>query len=129
MRSTFIPIQGTFDIAHARASLRVHMAAQHWSTRFCARATIAITALGELIIAAEHGGVATVRVSIHEGTKPGVELSCVVRLRSSNEHRLEQAIATFDRTVDLLRAEERNGILYITSRMYLEGKSDALPQL
>ena len=64
MISTTIPIQGTFDIAKGRNSLRAHIAAQRWPPTFGARAAAVVTALGELILNVQGQNLVIVRMNV-----------------------------------------------------------------
>ncbi len=50
MISTVILVHAEFDIARGCKTLRAHIAAQNWKPTVGARATAALTAMGDLIL-------------------------------------------------------------------------------
>jgi len=101
---TVVPIQGTYDIAYARNTLRVKIAQQRWSMFVNAHATIALTALGELILLTERLQPVMVNIeTLAEPNRYGVKLSSrfdVPDERPSNweekQRNLQQAATEFD---------------------------------
>lgn len=119
MTSTTIPIQSTFDIARGRNSLRTHIAAQRWTPVFGARASAALTALGELILYAEINNVVVVRLRIVEvNGAGGIELMCAVAGDTHNE-RFTEAQTRLRRAVDELEMEDGYNGLQITARLWM----------
>ncbi len=103
---TVVPIQGTFDIAYARNTLRLKIAQQRWSMFVNAHASIALTALGELILLTERAQPVMVNIeTIAEPQRYGVRLSSrfdVPGAKPSNweekKRNLEQASSEFNLT-------------------------------
>ena len=99
--STIVPIQGTYDIALARNTLRTKIALQRWPIVFNARAATALTALGELILIT--GKVQPIPIKIEilgQPSKCGIKLTCRFSLPDKrpirweeHKHKLEQAAA------------------------------------
>jgi hypothetical protein len=103
MITTTIPIEGTFDIAKGRSSLRTHIAVQRWPTVFSARVTTALTALGELIMAYGSNRVIIVKAEIiNGGNNDGVAFEVNLPLLDIDEPRLCQALARLERATDTL---------------------------
>ena len=103
MITTTIPIEGTFDIAKGRSSLRIHIAAQRWPTVFSARVAAALTALGELIIAYGSNRVIIVKAEISNGgTNDGIAFAVNLPLLDIDEPRLCQALSRLERATDTL---------------------------
>lgn len=113
MKTTVVPIQGTFDIAQARARLRTHLAPLRWSPLFTARSSTAVTALGELIIAFEHGKVCPVRVAIEDEKKnKGISFSCSLHFdEQDDQQRVTNLLNHLRSCVDSLDISMRNGVI------------------
>ena len=103
MISTTIPIQGTFDIAKGRNSLRAHIAAQCWSPTFGARAAAALTALGELILFTSHHNLVIVRMTVvDQGDKVGIHFACNIQSPGENLSAFGEVEDRLDRATDTL---------------------------
>lgn len=101
MISTTIPIQGTFDIAKGRNSIRAHIAAQRWSPTFGARVAAALTALGELILYTNRNNLVIVRMNVHEeGDTAGIEFVCTVQIPEGDLRAYQDAEARLARATD-----------------------------
>jgi hypothetical protein len=119
MISTTIPIQGTFDIAKGRNSLRAHIAAQHWSPTFGARAAAALTALGELILQANKHNLVIVRMNVfEEGNEIGVQFTCTIQIPEGESAGLRQAEDRLSRAADQLEMQEIAHSVQITAGVW-----------
>lgn len=117
-KTAVIPIQGTFDIAQARATLRTHLALFRWSPLFTARASTAVTALGELIIAFEHGRVCPVRMQISNAKKPGIDFICKLHIdKDDDQARTDYLLKHLDTCVDWLDINEIDGMINLHAKM------------
>ena len=107
MISTTIPIQGTFDIAKGRNSLRAHIAAQRWSPTFGARAAAALTALGELILFASRHNLVIVRMTVVDtGDQAGIHFACNIQAPGDNLSAFQEAENRLGRATDSLELRE-----------------------
>jgi hypothetical protein len=78
--ATAVPIQGTFDIAIARNTLRSKIVQQRWPIVFNARAATALTALGELILALDRSQTIVIQIeTLTDEKKCGIQLSSQFR--------------------------------------------------
>lgn len=121
---TTIPIQGTFDIALGRKTLREKVLAQGWKPAFNARAAAALTALGELILLASAGKTVPVTLRmLEEANDPGILLSCQVNPMDVIPDSLDQATERLNQASDDLQIEEttRGFRIAVQVRCY-EGK-------
>ena len=108
LTSTVVPIQGTFDIARARNSIRAMISLRRWSANFNARAATALTALGELILLTGGNKTVPIRVEIHEcENRCGIMLSCTVEASNSEPARWEAKQNNLRRAVDEFDIEEK----------------------
>lgn len=114
------PIQGTFDIAIARNTLRRKISGGNWTPTFNARAAAALTALGELILAVHHStNVVLVNLVILEDHhQQGVEFSCDVRLPEHHGD-LNEPCQRLERACDTLETEEVGGHLYVSVKVWM----------
>jgi hypothetical protein len=128
MITTTIPIEGTFDIAKGRSSMRAHIAVQRWPTVFGARVSAALTALGELIIAFGSDRVIIVKAEIiYGGTNDGVAFEVNLPLMNTDEPRLSQALARLERATDTLGMRDIANITQIaTSVLVVEERTSVL---
>ena len=118
MISTTIPVQGTFDIAKGRNSLRAHIAAQRWSPTFGARAAAALTALGELILNAQGQNLVIVRLNvIDEGEVKGVQFVCNIQINDADTY--ENAAQRLQRAADDLDVREVAQNAQIVASVYV----------
>lgn len=79
MGSSVIPIQGTFDVAKGRNSLRTEIARQCWPGTLNVRASATLTALGDLIVHSKPTSSVPVHVDFHlEGPRPGIHICCTM---------------------------------------------------
>lgn len=116
MISTTIPIQGTFDIAKGRNSLRTHVAAQQWPPTFGARAAASLTALGELILQAGKNSLVIVRINIIEdGSSAGVQFECSFPRPTGDLAPFEDAQNRLGRASDQLSIQEIGGNIQVTA--------------
>jgi hypothetical protein len=104
---TTIPIQGTFDIALGRRTLREKVLAQGWKPSFNARAAAALTALGELILLASGGKSVPVTLRlVEDADDAGIQLSCQVNPTDVIADSLDQATERLDQATDDLQIEK-----------------------
>ena len=107
MISTTLPIQGTFDIAKGRNSLRTHIASQRWAPAFGARAAAVLTALGELILHTNRHGLVIVRITIvEEGVDAGVHFECNIQSPEGETRQFNEAHERLQRASDHLEMRE-----------------------
>jgi hypothetical protein len=121
---TTIPIQGTFDIARGRRTLREKVLAMGWKPSFNARAAAALTALGELILLSSAGKTVPVTLRmLEDADDPGILLSCQVNPTDVIADTLDQATERLDQASDDLQIEEtsRGFRIAVQVRCY-EGK-------
>jgi len=104
MNTTKIDIQGTFDIAKGRNTLRKFIMAQRWSPTFNARASTALTALGELIICSspEHEMIEVQVYILDTDDDTGIEMNCQIPILESGNLALETAQDRLKRAADHL---------------------------
>ncbi len=120
MISTTIPIQGTFDIALGRRTLRSKIAAQRWNPTFNARASAALTALGELILLGGTERVVPVRLIIIKGQQnEGVKLACTVSNIESGSERLYKVLDQLERAADNMEIEELSNGMQVALHVWL----------
>lgn len=72
MNSTIVPIQGTYDIAMARNTLRTKIGQQGWPSVMNARASAALTALGEVILALNLHKPVLVKIELTDEVRKGI---------------------------------------------------------
>ena len=115
MISTVIPIQGTFDIAKGRRSIRAHIATQRWTPVFGARAGAALTALGELILHAGVSRIVAVRLYIIDtGDEAGIEFDCQLHpCNIADNGKFEQAQQRLENATDDLYLRVDKGCVQI----------------
>jgi hypothetical protein len=119
MAATIIPIQGTFDIAIGRNTLRTKIVARRWAPKFNARAAAALTALGELILSAETSRIVPVRMRVLEEEAAGIEFSCDIRLNNSSGDRFDEAQARLDRATDELDMVSGGSTVRVIARIWV----------
>jgi hypothetical protein len=120
MISTTIPIQGTFDIAKGRSSLRTHIAVQRWPPTFGARAAAVLTALGELIINAGHHNMVIVRmIVIEDGNDAGVQFSCSIHLPEGEQRAFNESSDRLGRAADDVQIQDIAGNQQILASAFL----------
>lgn len=118
--TTTIPIQGTFDIAKGRNSLRAHIAAQHWSLTFGARAAAALTALGELILSVNQQNLVIVRINvIQQEDAGGIEFLCQFRVADEDRSRYQEIVQRLLRATDKLEVREVAQMIQIVAAVWL----------
>lgn len=114
MATTVLPIEGTFDIARGRNTLRSHIMANNWTPMFGARAAALLTAIGELILYAGGGHIVIVRLNvIEEGDEAGVEVSCEMNPPDADNPQYEKARQRLVRASDLLAFDDTDDGIYV----------------
>lgn len=117
MASVVLPIDGTFDIARGRNTLRSHLASHHWSPMFGARAAALLTAIGELILYAGGGHRVVLRLEvIEDGPDAGVRLSCDLHLPDDNPQveKARQRLVRASDTLDIAHISD-NDMMRVTA--------------
>lgn len=112
MATTTIPVQGTFDIALGRKTLRANIVRQRWHPNFNARASAALTALGELILMGDTSRLVPIIVHIlDQGNQHGIEMTCNVNASDIDDDRVDEATSRLERAADeLLIDRSHHGI-------------------
>ena len=107
MLSTVIPIQGTFDVAKGRNSLRTHIAVQRWPANFGARASALLTALGDLILSSGQGHLVPVQMFFenNDGTV-GIRFNCAIPLHNIASERFQDIVSRLERASDTINVKE-----------------------
>ena len=119
--STFVPIQGTFDIAQARSSLRLKIAHQHWPTVFNARAATALTALGELILALGKSQPVLIRITfVEQFGKRGIELWTELSISDESFPQWEARKHNLERAASDILFSEAGDNIEITAYVWVE---------
>ena len=112
--TTVIPIQGTFDIAQGRNTIRTRIASQHWPMSFNARAATAMTILGELILLCNDSKAVPVRISLLNDQKlHGIELSCTLTKPTDDPARWKSKADNLTRVADSLDMQEHGNQIEI----------------
>jgi len=107
LTKTVIPIQGTFDIALARNTIRSKINLRRWSIAFHARAATAITALGEIILTNDQKQAVAVHMSfLNEQGRCGVEFACSLPKSITEQSQWERKSQNLERAVDTLDIHE-----------------------
>ena len=108
--TTVIPIQGTFDIAQGRNTIRTRIASQHWPVSFNARSATAMTVMGELILLCNGSKAIPVRITLLNDQKPhGIELSCTLPKLTGEIVRWKSKMDNLTRVADTLDVKEHGG--------------------
>lgn len=118
--TTFLPIQGTFDIALARKVVRMRMASRRWSPLSNARVGAAVTALGELILLPEVAKPVAVKFDIID--QPcGVQLSCTIYASRQNGTLIDEARERLGRATDELDINPTSNGVHIQAHVWVSG--------
>jgi hypothetical protein len=114
MATSNLPIEGTFDIARGRNTLRSYVIANNWTPMFGARAAALLTAIGELILYAGGGQMVIVKLNvIEDGDSAGVELACEMKPPSGDNQQYEKARQRLVRASDTLEIDQTPDGLYV----------------
>jgi hypothetical protein len=120
--TTVIPVQGTFDIAQGRNTLRTKIAMQHWPVTFAfyARATTTLTALGEIILLLDKSRTMCIELKFF-GQEPrcGIQLACKVSPMAQTASQWEQKVANLARAADELNIYESADHIEIQAYIWL----------
>lgn len=120
MASAVLPIEGTFDIARGRNTLRSHITACNWPPMFGARASALLTAIGELILYAGDGHMVVVRLEvIEDGADAGITLSCDLNELPGDNPQVEKARQRLVRAADTLDIEGVDGLIRVQARIHV----------
>jgi hypothetical protein len=121
MVTTTLPIEGTFDIARGRSSLRTHIAVHRWPPVFGARASAVLTAIGELILASGVNRVILVRMGvIPEGEDQGISFELALPSQDVNMTRVRQASVRVERAADGFDMRETGYSLEIAAQVSIK---------
>lgn len=118
MTTTFAPIQGTFDIALARNTLRQKINQECRSVFLTVKASTALTALGELILHLDRPEGNVIKIVIDKSTGQAmVTLSCKLRLDESKPSRWEEFITNLRVLSSQLEIEESGININVEARI------------
>lgn len=127
MLSTVVPIQGTFDIAKGRNSLRTHIAVQHWPATFGAHASALLTALGELILSSGQGYLVPVQMFFEEGDEGvGIRFVCAIPMHNIDSNKFQNIISRLERASDTLNIKEDGIRVHITACLWTNSGNENL---
>lgn len=119
--ATVVPIQGTFDIALARNTLRTKIAQQRWPMVFNARAATALTALGELILMVGKAQAVPVHIEVLEQSKKyGIRLNCRFRLPDKKPIRWEEQKNKLEQAAADTEIQESQTEIEVTAYVWVE---------
>ena len=122
MISTVILVHAEFDIARGCKLLRSYVAAQRWQPVFGARATAAMTALGDLILSSGSNALVPINITvINAGDHAGIELGCNLYLPGSDKPEIQEARQRLTRATSAIDVYETAGNFQITACLYVEG--------
>jgi len=123
MISTVILVHAEFDIARGCKLLREYVAAQNWKPVVGARATAALTALGDLILNSGSNELVPINIAImNSGMKASVELGCNLYLPNSDTPKIHEAKQRLARATSAVDIYETAGNFQILARLYVEGE-------
>ena len=118
--TTVIPIQGTFDIAQGRNAIRTKITLRRWPLSFNARASTAMTALGEMILLSDDSRVTPVQITFIEGKgQEGIELRCRLQSAVSEASRWEAKVDNLSRVADDLAIEDQSDQISVSANVWL----------
>jgi hypothetical protein len=119
--ATVVPIQGTFDIALARNTLRTKIAQQRWPMVFNARAATALTALGELILMVGKAQAVPIHIEVlEEPKKYGIRLNCRFRLPDKKPIRWEEQKNKLEQAAADTEIQESQTEIEVTAYVWVE---------
>ena len=122
MISTVILVHAEFDIARGCKLLRSYVAAQRWKPVFGARATAAMTALGDLILSSGTNALVPINITVvNAGDHVGIELGCNLYLPGSDRPEILEAKQRLARATSAIDVYETAGNFQITACLYVEG--------
>jgi hypothetical protein len=118
MISTVILVHAEFDIARGCKALRAHITAQNWKPTVAARATAALTAMGDLILNSSSAELVPINLTLNNAHKnPGINLVCNLYLPDSERPEIQEAVQRLGRATDTLDIYETAGNLQITAHL------------
>lgn len=119
--STVVPIQGTFDIALARNALRTRISRLRWPTIFNARAAMALTALGELILHVESSRPIVISIEmLEQSQKCGIRLSCRFALGDKKPLYWDERKQNLKRVSQDTDIQESEGEIEVTTYIWVD---------
>lgn len=114
--STVALIQGTFDIAQARNTLRIKIAHRGWTPLFNAHASTALTALGELILSLKQAQPIPVKIaSVEQPGRCGIELSTRFRLTVEKPPQWDERCRNLEKASAETTFNESGDVIEITT--------------
>jgi hypothetical protein len=118
MISTVILVHAEFDIARGCKTLRSHIASQNWKPVVGARATAALTAMGDLILNSHSGELVPVNLTIQgSGQKAGIELGCSFYMPNGETPEIAEAKQRLERATDVMDFYETAGNVQVVARL------------
>ena len=119
MTTSTIPVQGTYDIALGRRTLRQKISNQRWEPTFNARAAAALTAMGELILLGGLGTIVPVTIRVFEESDlSGVEFSCSLDTAQMDNYRLDETMQRLVNVTDELNMQENGRGHRLTAQVW-----------
>jgi hypothetical protein len=116
-----VTVQGTFDIALARNTLRTKIAQQRWPTIFNAHASTALTALGELIILADRTHPVPITIEmLEQSDKGGIKLSSHFRIPDRRPVQWEDQKRNLEQAAADARIQESGNEIEITAYVWIK---------
>ena len=118
MISTVILIHAEFDIARGCKTLRSHITSLRWQPVVGARATAALTAMGDLILNSHSGELVPVNLTIqNSGSRLGIELGCSFYLPNGETPEVCDGRQRLDRASDEMDFYETSGNIQVIARL------------
>ena len=120
MISTVILVHADFDIARGCKALRSYVAAQSWKPAVAARATAALTAMGDLILNSDSAELVPINLTINNVSKnAGIALICNLYLPDIHTPHILEAVQRLKRATDSLDIYETAGNVQITAHLHV----------
>jgi hypothetical protein len=118
MISKVILVHAEFDIARGCRTLRGYAADQDWKPIIGARATAALTALGDLILNSGANELVPVNIAVKNyRNDQGIELGCSFYSPNTTSPNIEAAKQRLQRATDELDIYETAGNVQVTARL------------
>lgn len=116
--STVVGVKEAFDVARGRALLRTMILSRRLNPRLNVRATTALTALGELIVAANTTRIVPLKIGVVEsGQSTGIEMSCDIET-CNDDGTLIESYHQLRRVTDDLDIQNTAAAMRITLRVW-----------
>lgn len=121
MISTVILVHAEFDIARGCKMIRAHVAAQDWKPTVGARASAALTALGDLILNSDTSELVSINLAIiNTSAEPGIQFGCNLYLPNRSRPQIQEAWQRLERATDALDVYETGGNVQISAHLCIE---------